>query len=244
MAGGGGDPLTDGPRVTALVSGGKDSIYAAYLAESQAWPVDELLVLRPSDPESMMFHTPNLHLVSLQAEAWGKPCRYVEFDGRGEAAETKALTDALATGGDRIVAGAIASSYQWGRLNRIAHGLGRKVYTPLWGKEAGRVVREEIAAGLDIRLVHLAAEPLGADLAGQRLDLELLAELERRSAERRPIHVGGEGGEYETLVVDAPFFARRIEIDDSEVKRDGRATTFIVRAAHLAEKVGRSRAAS
>jgi predicted ATP pyrophosphatase (TIGR00289 family) len=236
--------VTEPPHVTALVSGGKDSIYAAYLADSQARPVDELLVLRPSDPESMMFHTPNLHLVALQAEAWGKPCRYVDFDGTGEAAETKALTDALADGGGWIVAGAIASSYQCGRLLRVAHGLGRRVYTPLWGKEAGRVVREEIAAGLDIRLVHLAAEPLGADLAGKRLDLALLADLERRSAERRSMHVGGEGGEYETLVLDAPFFARRIVVDESEVKRDGSVTSFMVRAAHLEEKVTPSRNAS
>ena len=236
--------MTDGPFVTALVSGGKDSIYAAYLADSQARPVDELLVLRPSNRESMMFHTPNLQLVALQAEAWGKPCRYVEFDGTGEAAETKALTDALASGGGWIVAGAIASSYQWGRLLRVAHGLGRRVFTPLWGKDAGRVVREEIAAGLDIRLVHLAAEPLGADLAGRRLDLALLEELERRSVERRSIHVGGEGGEYETLVVDAPFFARRIVIDASEVQRDGSATSLIIRAAHLEEKRPSARTAS
>ncbi len=52
--------------VSALVSGGKDSIYAAYLAETQGWPVDELVVLRPEDPESMMFHTPNLDLVELR----------------------------------------------------------------------------------------------------------------------------------------------------------------------------------
>ncbi|MCI4350972.1 MAG: diphthine--ammonia ligase [Thermoplasmata archaeon] len=222
--------------VTALVSGGKDSIYAAYLAETQAWPVDELLVLRPRDPESMMFHTPNLHLVALQAEAWGKRCRYVDIAATGEAGEGHALRAALATAGDVIVAGAIASSYQWGRLHRVAHELGRRVYTPLWGKEAGRVVREEISAGLDIRLVHLAAEPLGADLAGQQLDLPLLTELERRSAEWRKIHVGGEGGEYETLVVDAPFFRQRIVVDDATVTTSGSTTTYTVRAAHLGTK--------
>jgi diphthine-ammonia ligase len=228
--------VTAAPSVTALVSGGKDSIYAAYLAETQAWPVDELLVLRPRDPESMMFHTPNLDMVALQAEAWGKRCRYVEIGSTGEEGEGRALASALADAGQVVVAGAIASSYQWGRLHRVAYQLGRRVYTPLWGKEAGRVVREEISAGLDIRLVHLAAEPLGADLAGRRLDLPLLVDLERRSAERRSIHVGGEGGEYETLVVDAPFFHQKIVVDDAAVTSNGSATTFVVRAAHLAAK--------
>jgi uncharacterized protein (TIGR00290 family) len=197
--------------VTALVSGGKDSIYAAYLADTQGWPVDELVTVVPEEPDAMMFHTPNLDLVALQAEAWKKSHRRVPVHGTGEERELAALREAI--DGDRgpVVAGAIQSSYQWARLLRVAAGAGRRVYTPLWRKEPARVVREEIAAGLDIRLVHLAAEPLTPDLLGRRLDLELVAELERRNREARPVNVAGEGGEFETLVVNAPFFAGRIE---------------------------------
>jgi diphthine-ammonia ligase len=198
--------------VTALVSGGKDSVYAAYLADTQGRTVDELLVLRPANPESMMFHTPNLDLVALQAEAWGKSYRSVLVEGEDDAAELAALERALAGPPGWIVAGAIASSYQWSRLLAVAGRVGRPVYVPLWRKDPGRVVREEIAAGLDIRLVHLAAEPLGPDLLGRRLDLPLLEELERRSATVRRTNVAGEGGEYETLVVDAPFFGSRLEL--------------------------------
>ena len=228
------DPFSS---VTALVSGGKDSVYSAYLAETQGWPVGELLVLRPSDPDSMLFHTPNLDLVQLQGQAWGKRVRFVKLEGTGEGAESDALTKALATGSGVVSAGAIASSYQWGRLHRICFALNRRLFTPLWGKDAGAVVRQEIAAGLDIRLVRLAAEPLGAELAGRRLDLECLLELERRSAQTRPIHVAGEGGEYETLVVDAPFFAQRIEFDETEVVTQGSAITLNVRSAHLVPKL-------
>ena len=96
--------------VSALVSGGKDSIYAAYLAETQGWPVDELVVLRPEDPESMMFHTPNLDLVELQAQSWRKRYRAVHVPGRGEAEELAALTEALSDGRGWVVAGAIESS--------------------------------------------------------------------------------------------------------------------------------------
>src|SRR5271170_2661665 len=156
--------------VTALVSGGKDSIYAAYLAETQGRTVDELVVLRPADPESMMFHTPNLELVALQAEAWGKSYRSVPVDGRDEASELATLERSIAGTRGWVVAGAIASSYQWARLLEVAGHVDRPVYTPLWRKDPGRVVREEIAAGLDIRLVHLAAEPLGPELLGSRLD--------------------------------------------------------------------------
>lgn len=226
---------------TALVSGGKDSTYAAYLAEAQGWPVDELLVLRPSDPDSLLFHTPNLSLVRLQAEAWGKRYREHPIAGTGEAAETAALRDALARAGELVTAGAIASSYQWGRLHRVCFELGRRLFTPLWGKEPARVVAEEVAAGLDIRLVHLAAEPLDERLLGARLDLPLLAELERRSREVRRVNVAGEGGEYETLVVDAPFFDRRIEIEEG-VRRGGAGTHRLdVLRARLVTKPGSPR---
>jgi diphthine-ammonia ligase len=221
---------------TALVSGGKDSVYAAYLADMQGWPVDELVTLEPQDPDSMLYHTPNLHWVALQAEAWGKRHRSVPVEGRGDEAELAALRSALTGPRGPFVAGAIASSYQWARLLRVADEVGRRAFTPLWRKDAGRVVREEISAGLDIRLVHLAAEPLTAELLGRRLDLGLLDELERRSRSVRRIHVAGEGGEYETLVVDAPFFRSRIELDRTEEKVTGSTARLFVRHAHLVPK--------
>jgi len=225
--------------VTALVSGGKDSIYAAYLAETQGRPVDELVVLRPEDPESMMFHTPNLDLVELQARSWGKRYRPVGVTGRGEAAELSALNDALASDRGWVVAGAIESSYQWARLLRIAGQVGRPVFTPLWRKDPARVVRAEIEAGLDIRLVHLAAESLSPELLGRRLDLDLLTELERRRDSGPRVHVAGEGGEYETLVVDAPFFRQRVEIDLAEREITGSTARLTVRKAHLVAKPDR-----
>ncbi|MCI4341742.1 MAG: diphthine--ammonia ligase [Thermoplasmata archaeon] len=221
---------------TALVSGGKDSIYSAYLAETQGRPVHELVTVLPSEESSMMFHSPHLDLVPLQARAWGKRHRTVRVEGTGEAAEAEALHRALSGGNGWVVAGAIASSYQWSRLLRVCTGLGRPVYTPLWGKEAGRVVRAEIDAGLDIRLVHLAAEPLTAELAGRRLDLPLLEELERRSRSMRRVHVAGEGGEFESCVVDAPFFRERIRWDNQRVEPDGGAFRLRVEGARLEPK--------
>ncbi|MGI0053789.1 MAG: diphthine--ammonia ligase [Thermoplasmata archaeon] len=213
-------------RVTALVSGGKDSLYAAYLAETQGWPVDELLTLAPEDPESLMFHTPNLDLVPLLAEAWGRPHRSVPVRGIGEAAEAEALMAGLAGPPGVVVTGAIASSYQYVRLDRICFRQGHRLFAPLWQKEAGRVVREEIAAGLDIRLTHLAAEPLTRELAGRRLDPAMLEELERRGRTVRPVHLAGEGGEYETLVVDAPFFASRLAWSGEEVVTGAQTTRW------------------
>lgn len=222
--------------VSALVSGGKDSLYAAYLADCQGWPVDELVTIRPDDPESMLFHTPNLDLVALQAEAWGRRHRVVAVRGRSEADELDALERALGGAEGPVVAGAIASSYQWSRLLRVAGRLGRRVYTPLWRVAPGRVVREEIAAGLEILLVHLAADPLPPEWVGTRLDAARLADLERVSDGGRRMNLAGEGGEYETLVVDAPFFARRIEIGTARTRIAGATARLDISSAHLKRK--------
>lgn len=222
--------------VTALVSGGKDSIYSAYLADTQGMPVDELVTLTPADPDSMMFHTPNLAWVALQGQAWGKRSRSVEVRGPSEADELEAVRRALTGAHGPVVAGAIASTYQWSRLHTVTYELGRPLYTPLWGKEPGRVVRAEVGAGLDIRLVHLAAEPLTADLLGRRLDLGLVEELERRSREIRPVHVAGEGGEFETLVTDLPDWSHRIVLDEVDPQSRGPVHRLVVRRAHLEAK--------
>ena len=222
--------------VSALVSGGKDSVYAAYLADTQGWPVDELVTLRPADPDSAMFHTPNLDLVGLQAEAWGKRHRVVPVAGADETSELAALESALAGSTGPVIAGAIQSSYQWARLLRVADRVRRRVYVPLWRVDPGRVVREEISAGLDIRLVHLAAEPLTPELLGARLDLPLVEEIERRGRTVRPVNVAGEGGEFETLVVDAPFFRSRLAIDRTERVESASTARLTVTGAHLAAK--------
>ncbi len=222
---------------SALVSGGKDSIYAAYLCDTQGWPVDELVVLRPSDPESLLFHTPNLDLVRLQAEAWGKRCREVPVPGTGEAAELRGLRRAVADGSGPVVCGAIESSYQWARLVRVCSEAGRRLYAPLWRKDPVRVVREELAAGLVIRFVHLAAEGLPRSFLGERLTA---GAVDRLAEARGPaLHVAGEGGEYETLVVDAPFFSASLEVDRAEVRESASPARLDILSAHLKRRDGR-----
>ncbi|EQD46517.1 ATP-binding protein, partial [mine drainage metagenome] len=128
----------------------------------------------------------------------------------------------------------IESSYQWARVLRVADAVGRPVYAPLWRRPPDRVVREEIAAGLDIRFVHLAAEALDPAWLGERLDAERLRRLEDGPVRRAGVHVAGEGGEYETLVLNAPFFRQRIVLDDVERLLRPPTARLTIRKAHLA----------
>mgnify|MGYP001573494147 FL=1 len=51
------------------------------------------------------------------------------------------------------------------------------------------------------------------------------------------INVNGEGGEYESLVLDCPLYSKRVVIDELSVIEDGKYTArIVIDKAHLEEK--------
>ncbi|MEK6901595.1 MAG: TIGR00289 family protein, partial [Nanoarchaeota archaeon] len=51
------------------------------------------------------------------------------------------------------------------------------------------------------------------------------------------LNIAGEGGEFESLVVDCPLFTKRIVIEDVEIQEDARHTArLIIKKARLEEK--------
>jgi len=223
-------------RVAALVSGGKDSVLALHCAQCTGWDVTHVVTVRPRASDSWMFHVPNTDLAPLLAGALGIPLVAVETHGEKEE-ELADLQAALAKLPiDGFVSGALASEYQRTRLERIGHALGLKSFTPLWHKRPEAVLETVSAPGWDVRIAAVAAEGLSEAWLGRRLDPQAVAEL-RALSERYGLHPAGEGGEYESLVLDAPCYQSRIEVVDArrEWKRDGGA--WRVQEARLAPKL-------
>lgn len=207
-------------RVAALFSGGKDSTYAAYVAMQRGWEVTHLVTIRPQDPDSMMFHVPNLHLTPLLAEAMGIPLVTAEAEA-GEEGELGALRESLkGLQVDGVVVGAVASDYQHSRVNRVSHGLGLRVFAPLWRLDPERLLRDYLAAGMRIRIVGAFAEGMGPEWLGRELDETAVTDL-LRLHRQKGVNPVGEGGEYESLVVDAPFFRKRLEITGEDRHWEG-----------------------
>lgn len=208
-------------RVAGLFSGGKDSTYAVHVAEQWGWDVSHLVSVAPKGEDSMMFHWPNVHLTPLLAEAMGREHVLAEVSGQPER-EVEELGQVLRPlGVDGIVSGAVASEYQRTRLERMGHALGLKTFTPLWHKEPLGLLRSLRAAGFRAIVVGCFAEGLGPAWLGRELDepaSEQLAVLQRA----RGIHPGGEGGEYESLVLEGPGWKGRLELvrADKEWHRD------------------------
>ena len=218
-------------RVIALLSGGKDSVCAVETARGFGWDVVAGLALHPAEDDAWMFHTPNLSVVQGVAECLGLPL--VEAAVRaGQDNEVEDLEAALRSAKDQfrldgLVSGALASEYQKTRLDLVGHRVGLRTFAPLWHKEPRAYVASLVSGGWDVRFSRTAAEGVPAAWAGQRLDEAKLEAMARHPA--RP-HVAGEGGEYETLVVDAPCYSRRLVIERSTIEQTVSRATWKVLA--------------
>jgi diphthine-ammonia ligase len=208
-------------RLASLFSGGKDSTYATYLMEQMGHEVDFLVGILPDNPDSWMFHTPNLHLLPLQAEAMGKRLVTARSDG-GERDDLRALRKALmGLEVEGVITGALASDYQWDRINEVCEYMGLAVHSPLWRK-GQRLLMEEMVAEMEAMIVGVSAEGLDHDWLGRRLNEATLEELEAVTG-KYGINLSGEGGEYETLVLDSPLHLRPLLVSawKEELARDG-----------------------
>jgi diphthine-ammonia ligase len=225
-------------RVLALLSGGKDSVAAAYVAANHGWEVAGACVLQVSGEDSHMFHRPNARWAPLVAEAMGLPVFVGETSGEEER-EVDDLLDLLAVARDEtraegVISGAIASEYQRVRIERVGARLDLKTFTPLWHKDPRAYLEWLVAARFHVRMVHVAAEGLGRGWLGRLLTPRALVTLERQS-ERFGFHIAGEGGEYETLVTDGPGFERALLVEEAVTRWERDSGTWEVQAARLGD---------
>jgi diphthine-ammonia ligase len=223
-------------RVAALFSGGKDSTYALHLLQQRGWTVERLLTVVPESPESYMYHYPNVEWTRLQAEAMGIPQRSAgsRCEKEAELADLEELMRDEETGG--FVSGAIASDYQWSRLNGICHRLGRPLFSPLRRKSQHLLMEDMLSAGFRMVITGVYAHGFDESWLGLEVDhevLERLLGLERRYG----VSVSGEGGEIETFVVDGPCFSRAIEIREASTEWARDSGTYRIAEAALVDRV-------
>ena len=198
-----------------------------------------LLSMIPKSDDSYMYHVPNIRLTEYSAQALGLPIILKETVGKPPR-ENFDLRDALREiqkdyGIDGVAAGAIGSKYQYNIVADICKELGLKTYTPYWQMDHEILIKDAISAGFDIRMVGVAAAGLDASWLGRKLDTAALEEL-KDIRKKHKIDIGGEGGEYETFVVDGPIFKKRLEIVKSREVWDGVRGELVIDDLRLVEK--------
>jgi ABC transporter with metal-binding/Fe-S-binding domain ATP-binding protein len=196
-------------QVAALVSGGKDSALALYHARQMGYHVKFLVTMIPQRNDSWMFHFPNIHLTKLFAEASCIPLVTQKTSGlkEREVKDLKRILKTLPVEG--IVAGTISSEYQRKRISNICEELKLKSITPLWRSKPIKLLRELVALNFKIIITGAYAYGFDESWLGRQLDTQTISDLLDLNRKFK-ISIVGEGGEYETLVLDTPFFQRKI----------------------------------
>lgn len=224
-------------RVAILFSGGKDSTYALYWALKQGFDVKYLVSMHSESEESYMYHVPNIHLTELQARAIGIPLvkGFTKGEKEKEVEDLKNVLEGLKI--DGVVAGALASTYQRERVEKVAKELGLEVFAPFWQADPEGYMREIIKAGFDVVIVGVSAYGLDERWLGRKIDEKAIQELKALNKKYK-VHIAGEGGEFETFVRDAPFFRARIVFDEVEKIWDEYTSSgvLLIKAAHLESK--------
>lgn len=225
-------------RYGVLFSGGKDSTLALHKAAEKEEVVC-LITLVSENEESFMFHTPNIDLTGLQAEALDLPLIRKVTEGKPEE-ELDDLEEAIARtvkdyNIDSIVTGAVDSVYQTTRVQQICNRLDLWCVNPLWKRNQKALLEEVIAKDFKAVISGVFAYPLDKSWLGKQIDEDLIEKLVALS-EMYGLNPSGEGGEIETTVLDASLFKKKIEVLDFEVEAQGNSGVFRIKQARLTEK--------
>jgi ABC transporter with metal-binding/Fe-S-binding domain ATP-binding protein len=225
-------------RLGVLFSGGKDSTLALHLAAEKE-EVTCLITVVSKNKESYMFHTPNIDVTALQAEALGLPLVSVVTEGVKEeelADLEKAIAQAIVDFKiEGVVTGAVESVYQAQRVQRICNQLDVWCFNPLWKHDQKALLDELIEKHFKVVISGVFAYPLDEKWLGKEINNEVisrLVELQRKYS----ISPSGEGGEIETTVLDAPMFKKKIEIIDFDLEARGNSGVFRIKQARLVPK--------
>jgi asparagine synthase (glutamine-hydrolysing) len=200
-----------------------------------------------------MFHTPAVELVELQAEAIGVPLVMKETEGEKERELEDlraALREAKARYGiEGVVTGALWSTYQKERIERIAREEHLMVFAPLWHMNQETELRL-IVSNFEVIFTSISAYGLDKSWLGRKItteDVAHLVDLDQRMAKhynrnhpaRRTggLNIAGEGGEFESLVLDGPLFKKKLVLVESEIiEEDANTARLVVKEAKLEEK--------
>lgn len=215
-------------KTAVLFSGGKDSTLALDYALRYS-KVKCLISIASENPESFMFHTPSIEFVEMQAECIGLPLILQKTKGEKEK-ELNDLKIAIQKakkkfGIEGIVTGALASAYQASRVQSICNSLNLECFNPLWQKDQFELLEELQKRKITAIVGGVFAQGLEG-FVGKKIDQKFISEI-KPLVEKYSINPAGEGGELESFVLDAPFFKKKLIIEDCRIVEAGQGSRLL-----------------
>ncbi len=229
-------------KFVALLSGGKDSCFNVIKCVEHGHELICLANLSPpasfegEEMDSFMYQTAGHTAISKLSECFEVPLIRKEILGSAVNQKLDYLSEVAADEVEDmfillqqvkqqypevegVSCGAIVSTYQRLRVESICQRLGLTVLSYLWQRDRVELLQEMISAGVNAVLVKVA----GAGLEPHKHLGKSLAVLQptlMKLHEQFGLDVCGEGGEYESLVLDCSVFKKRLVLHETEVLVD------------------------
>ncbi len=203
-------------KVAIMFSGGKDSTFAIDYALEKGWKIDYLLSVKPTRTDCFLFHFATVENTPELAKILGikhilTSCNIADPEKEAEIVKNiviKNPVDAVVLGGTGLQETQIRSIQ-----NALRH-YGIEVFAAHAGQDHDLVMKEMTKKGYKFMITQIASDGLNKDWLGRVLDEKNMNELFARSI-KYGFHCGGEGGYYDTLVIDGPIFNSRLEVLES-----------------------------
>ncbi len=211
-------------KIGSLFSGGKDSVYATYLAKKQGYEIACLITLDSKNKESYMFHTLNIKKTKHQAKSMNLPLITYNTEGKKEE-ELIDLENSIKLAIKKykiegIVTGAIESTYQLSRIQKICTKLKIKCLNPLWKINPFDYLNDLVKNKFKVIIIGVFAYPLNQSWLGKEIDNKLIEEI-TKVHKKYKVHLTGEGGEFETFVLNCPLFKKPLKIKSFKDFKEG-----------------------
>lgn len=202
-------------KCAVLFSGGKDSTFAALLAKEKGYDLTCLITVVSENPESYMFHTPSIKSVFEQARVMKIPLIIVNTFGKKEK-ELKDLEKGIKKAIkeykiEGVITGAVESVYQASRVQKICNKLNIECFNPLWQRNQGELLAELVKRNFEIILTGVFAYPFDKEWLGRKIDKAFIRDI-KGLVDKYQINPAGEGGEFESLVLNCDLFKQRLNI--------------------------------
>ena len=140
-------------KLASLFSGGKDSMYATYLAQKQGHEVTCLLSIFAHSDESHLLHHPNLQWTKLQSTSMNIPQLTLDSTSDNIDEELVVLENLLRSAKEKfeiegLVHGGIKSKFQKEKFESICLKLDLISISPLWDTEPEQYMNDLIDSGV------------------------------------------------------------------------------------------------
>ncbi|MDD5429070.1 MAG: diphthine--ammonia ligase [Candidatus Omnitrophica bacterium] len=201
-------------KAISFWSGGKDSCMAFYVARQAGYDMNCLLNFISKESKRGCFHGIDGGLMKLQAERIGVRLVQKEVSpdmAMYESEFKEAVNELKKEGLLDMVFGDIYLEEHENWVERVCGELGVRAVEPLWGRDTLNILEEFIGLGFKAVIISCKADIMGKEFLGRIIDRKLAMELKDMG-----ICPCGEKGEYHTIVVDGPIFAKPIEISEAE----------------------------